>query len=122
MYAELDRSKTIRCECGKRLGYATFARVDDTYSRAHLRFDTGIEYRAIIGGTSIATHVAECPSCDETVSIVDRQLVSTRLYDSGWIARTLQGNKAILRAASSVVQRSTVRCTTLAISRTQTFR
>lgn len=96
MYAEYDRNKVLRCKCGGRLGYATLARVDNQYSRAHVRIDPAVEYRAIIGGTTFATHTAVCPICGETSYIVDRQLVTARLYDNRWIDRMLKSNKAIL--------------------------
>lgn len=96
MFATYDRSKVLRCECGGRIGYGTLARIDSQYSRIHVRFDSGVAYRAIIGGTNIATHAAVCPICGEMVYIVDRQMVTTRLYDTRWIARTLKSNKAIL--------------------------
>lgn len=97
MFAHMDRSKILRCpHCHSRLGYGTFARFDSKYSRVHLRFDKDVAYRAIDGGTSVATHTADCAACGAVCAVVDRIVVKTRAYDTDWINRTLKSGKIIL--------------------------
>ncbi len=98
MFAHMDRSKVLRCpHCQSRLGHGIFVPMADSrYSRVYLRFDRGVSYRAVDGGTSVTTHRCTCPECQETCDIVDRICVKTKSYDSQWINRTLKSGKIIL--------------------------
>ncbi len=97
MFAHMDRSKILRCpHCQARLGHGVFVPMaDGRYSRVYLRFDRDVAYRAIDGGTSVATHTADCATCGAVCAVVDIIVVKTRSYDKKWIAHTLK-TKAIL--------------------------
>lgn len=98
MFAHMNRGKILLCPyCQSRLGHGVFVPMADSrYSRVHLRFDKEVSYRAIDGGTSVATHTADCAPCGAVCAVVDRIVVITRSYDSKWINRTLKSGKMIL--------------------------